>query len=200
MQTWLKHQFGRPAGLPGELAGLIMAHRPSNRERALLTLERLEIQPGHSVLEVGCGPGVAVGRAAELATEGFVLGIDHSEVMVRQARRRNESAIREGRVEIRFASVESIATGEEAFHRIFAVNSVSFWPEPVERLRELRTHLVPGGRVALTLQPRGAGADEAAVGRVVVKLRSLLQQAGFATIHTERLDLKPVVAICAIGA
>jgi SAM-dependent methyltransferase len=200
MQTWLKNQFGRPAGLPGALAGIIMAHRPSNRERARLTLERLDIGPGHCVLEIGCGPGVAVERAAELASEGLVLGIDHSEVMVRQARRRNEGAIREGRVEIRLASVTAMSNAEEAFDRIFAVNSVGFWPDPVARLRELRSRLVSGGKLALTVQPRGAGADEAAVGRVEAKLRSMLAQAGFASIRTERLDLKPVAAVYAVGA
>lgn len=198
MHTWLKNQFGRPQGLSGQLAGLIMAHRASNLERARLTLERLEVRRDHRVLELGCGPGVAVARAAELASDGFVVGVDHSEVMVRQARKRNQRAIGEGRVEIRLASVEVAAT-EEAFDRIFAINSVGFWPDPVSRLRELGTRLLPNGRLALTVQPRGAGADEAAVVRTEAKLLSLLEQAGFASFRTERLDLKPAAAVYAVG-
>lgn len=197
MQAWLKRQFGRPAGLPGELAGLVMAHRPSNRERARLTLERLGVGRESSVLEVGCGPGVAVAMASEIASAGFVLGVDHSEVMVRQARRRNERAIGEGRVDIRLASVSTLPRAEKPFDRIVSINSVGFWTDPVARLRELRARLAPGGRLALTVQPRGAGADEAAVGRVEARLRSQLEAAGFASIVTERLDLRPVAAIYA---
>jgi SAM-dependent methyltransferase len=52
------------------------------------------------VIELGCGPGVAIAALANCATRGLVVGVDHSEVMIRQARRRNADAIRQRRVRL----------------------------------------------------------------------------------------------------
>ncbi len=74
VRSALVRQFGKPSGLLGTIAGLIMRVRPSNRERSLRTLALLDIQPADHVLEVGFGPGLAVARAAELASRGKVVG------------------------------------------------------------------------------------------------------------------------------
>ena len=49
-------QFGRPSGALGALAGVVMATRASNRRRNAWTVELLEVQPDHQVLEIGFGP------------------------------------------------------------------------------------------------------------------------------------------------
>ncbi len=84
-------QFGRPTGLVGRLAGLVMTIRPSNRERNRRTVELLDIRPDDRVLEVGHGPGLALQWAAERAVRGKVVGIDHSAQMHREAARRTTS-------------------------------------------------------------------------------------------------------------
>jgi ubiquinone/menaquinone biosynthesis C-methylase UbiE len=48
------------------------------------------------VLEIGFGPGYAVAQIASRLTSGEIVGIDHSEVMLKQAQRRNAGAIRLG--------------------------------------------------------------------------------------------------------
>ena len=48
--------------------------------------------------ELGCGPGVAIAASSSRAARGLVVGVDHSEVMIRQARRRNAAAISAGRI------------------------------------------------------------------------------------------------------
>ena len=55
MRSAIVQQFGKPTGLLGEVAGLIMAVRPSNRERNRRTLEFLQrsARPGDPVLSVG---------------------------------------------------------------------------------------------------------------------------------------------------
>ena len=81
-------QFRRPEGRLGAFAGWIMANRGSNRQRNDWTVELLEIAPGDRVLEFGCGPGLALAAAAARATSGRLVGIDHSSVMIEQARAR----------------------------------------------------------------------------------------------------------------
>src|SRR5262245_60583462 len=86
-------QFARPRGVPGHVAGWIMGRRASNVERNQWVVSLLEVRPTDRILEVGCGPGVALGEMARRAPEGSVCGLDHSRVMVEQAKRRNAVAI-----------------------------------------------------------------------------------------------------------
>ena len=92
-------QFHRPHGIGGRAAAWVMAHRSSNRERSLWAVGLLDVQPGERVLELGFGPGVAIGELARQAGGGLVAGVDHSELMVRQARpaQRHRGAGRGGR-------------------------------------------------------------------------------------------------------
>src|SRR5262245_30586618 len=84
-------QFYRPAGLLGVVVGWIMASRDSNVERLQWTVSLLGIKDGDRVLELGFGPGVAIGMSAAAAgPKGRVVGIDHSTVMFAQATRRNK--------------------------------------------------------------------------------------------------------------
>jgi ubiquinone/menaquinone biosynthesis C-methylase UbiE len=52
----------------------------------------LALPPAGRILEIGCGPGVAI-AALIRAGAGHVDGVDHSAVMLRQAARRNAAAI-----------------------------------------------------------------------------------------------------------
>src|SRR5829696_7090610 len=94
-------QFGRPTGLLGRAAGVLMAHRSSNRKRTAWAVSLRGVRPNDRVLEVGCGPGLAVRELSRIANAGYVCGLDHSEVMLRQARRRNADGVRRGNVELR---------------------------------------------------------------------------------------------------
>lgn len=139
-------QFMRPHGLGGHLAGWVMAHRSSNVQRNRWVVSLLDVQPTDRILEVGFGPGIAVGELSRLATRGLVLGIDHSEVMVRQARRRNAAAVRAGRVDLRLGSAEALPDLDRSLDKILAVNSMGFWPDPPTQLNELHARLLHGGR------------------------------------------------------
>lgn len=168
-----------------------MAHRGSNRRRNVWVASLLAVQPTDRVLEIGFGPGIAISEIAARAVRGHVYGVDHSAVMVRQATVRNAAAVRAGRVHLVRGSVAELPEFDEPLDAVLAVNSIGFWPEPVERLRELRNLLRPGGRIALASQPRlpGVTTDEAAE-----KLRQLLTEAGFVELRTETLALEPPVA------
>ncbi len=196
----LVQQFGKPSGPLGVLAGLIMSVRPSNRVRNLRTLELLDIQPADSVLEVGFGPGLAVARAAELASAGKVVGIDHSELMLRHARRRNAAAIRAGRVELVLGSVDTLPPHFEAcFDKVLAVNVYMFWKDPVSVLGGLRRVMKPGGAIALTLQPRRRGATADDTRAAAERMEASLRGAGFTEVRAELLEMAPVPAACVIG-
>ncbi len=192
--TAVVQQFGRPRGAAGHLAGWVMAHRGSNRQRNRWVVSLLDVQPTDRVLEIGFGPGLAVAELARRATRGHVHGIDHSAVMVRQAGRRNAAAVRAGRVDLRHTPVDRLPLLDGPLDAVVAVNSVGFWPDPVERLRAVRGLLRPGGRIALASQPRCPGATADTTARAARELHDLLTEAGFTPTRVEFLRLTPPVA------
>jgi SAM-dependent methyltransferase len=198
MRKTLVAQFKRPHGVLGRLAGWIMAHRESNLRRNAWVVSLLEIEPQHRVLEVGCGPGIALEHAARLATEGRVVGVDHSELMVAAAAKRNASAIASGCVEVLHGTVESTIAQEKLFDRVYAVNVVQFWDSPAKTLKALREVMVPRGLIAIALQPRNKGANDEDARRAAERNRKLLLEAGFQDVRVETLDLSPMVT-CVLG-
>lgn len=187
-------QFGHPRGIAGRMAGWVMAHRGSNLQRNRWAVALLDVAPEDRVLEIGFGPGVAIAELAHRAGRGHVHGIDHSAVMVRRASRRNRAAVRAGRVELVQSSVDRLPRFDEPFDAILTVNSLGFWAEPVNRLRDLRRLLRPGGRIALVTQPRCPGATRDTTARAAQELQDLLTQAGFGQMRVETLELDPPVA------
>ena len=59
-----------------------------NKQR---TYTWMHIQPGHSVLDVGCGPGIdTLALASSVGPIGYVFGVDVDEAMIAEAERRAE--------------------------------------------------------------------------------------------------------------
>jgi SAM-dependent methyltransferase len=196
----VRAQFGHPTGFWGRAAGLIMAHRTSNRRRNAWAVSLLDVRPEDRVLEIGFGPGLAIRELGRLAWKGYVCGIDHSELMVRRAKRLNAEGLRRGVVDLRLGSVpDDLPAFDEPFDKILAVNAMmSVWREPVARLEELRRLLRSGGLIAVAHQPRGPGASDetsAAWGR---EMEAALAQAGFSEVRLKTMALKPAV-VCALG-
>lgn len=192
-------QFHRPHGMGGHLAGWVMAHRSSNRERNRWVVSLLNVQPADRVLEIGFGPGIATTELSRLASRGQIFGIDHSQVMLRQASKRTSVAVRAGRVDLRLGSVELLPDFGAPLDKILAVNSVGFWPDPVARLTELRSMLRPGGEIAIASQPRCPGATRETSARAAEEIASQLRQAGFPETRVETLDLEPPV-VCVLAS
>jgi SAM-dependent methyltransferase len=191
-------QYARPRGVAGHLAGWDMATRPSNRKRNLWAVDLLEVRPTDCVLEIGFGPGVAIRALASRASRGKVYGIDHSEVMVRQATARNRAAVRDGRVDLRLGSPTGLSTLGVVVDKVLIVNNFGMWPDPARRLEDLRRVMRPGGRVAIVAQPRLPGATAETARRAGRATAERLRDAGFTGIRTETLNLRPLV-VCVLG-
>jgi SAM-dependent methyltransferase len=199
VRRFLRAQFGRPTGLWGSIAGRIMARSPSNNDRSRWTVSLLDIKRDDRLLEIGFGPGIAIELASKMATEGFVAGVDHSEVMVRQATKRNAAAIRDGKVALYLGSAAKLPSFDQPFDKIFTINSLHFWTDPIDRLKELRDLLKPGGMIAVTIQPRSRSASDATAMLIGQELVANLERAGFFNNRVEIRQAKPVSVACALG-
>jgi ubiquinone/menaquinone biosynthesis C-methylase UbiE len=192
-------QFHRPHGFGGRAAGWVMANRGSNRKRNVWAVGLLDVQADDRVLELGFGPGVAIQELARRATSGHVVGIDHSEVMVRQARKRNAAAVNAGRVDLRLGSADALPAFDEPFDKILAVNSLMFWDEPFARLKELQDLLRPGGQIAIVYQPRGPGSTNEVATRTGQEIARHFAAVGLTDVRVETLALKPAAVVCVLG-
>jgi ubiquinone/menaquinone biosynthesis C-methylase UbiE len=183
-------QFGAPKGPRGWLAAQVVARLTGDANRWMV--DCLGVRPQDRVLDVGCGPGLAVAYAAE-AHGAWAAGVDASEVMVRQAVRRNRRAIRDGRVEIHLAEAEDLPFPDAFFTAAGSLNSLQFWPSPEAGLAELHRVLGPGGRVAMVLMAR---RDEPGGGmwpRWVEDTAGCMADAGFDELEIEARPFGGVV-------
>lgn len=188
----------KPTGFLGWIVGHLLAIKSRDRSHWVLSL--LDIQPNSHVLEIGFGPGVDIQRVSQVAQQGFIVGIDHSEIMVQQARRRNAKAIQAGRVQLRQGDADdAIPYPDATFDLIFAINAAQFWEQPQAVLAELQRVLKPQGRIAIAIQPRGPTVTEATAQETGQWLMSQLESAGFQAIQLHSRSMQPVSVVCAIG-
>lgn len=133
----------KPCGLLGRLIGSLM--NLGHRDAYVWGLAHLPIEPNSTVLDIGCGGGVAVGLLAAKASDGKVYGIDHSLDMVNLSRKVNKRLIRGGRVEIDHGSVSCLPYSDDMFDTATAFETIEFWPSLSEDLKEVKRVLKPGG-------------------------------------------------------
>jgi cyclopropane fatty-acyl-phospholipid synthase-like methyltransferase len=192
-------QFKKPHGLLGHVAGLIMATRLSNRQRNEWTVGLLHLEPGHRVLEIGSGPGIALEFCAAKVTDGHIVGLDHSAVMVKQAQRRLAEEISAGRAQIRLGSLSDISADGIVYDRIFSLNVVQFLPDRERTFRQIHSLLAPGGIAATTYQPRSKNATREDALAMASQIETAMKVASFAQIEHHELAIDPVPAICVTG-
>jgi SAM-dependent methyltransferase len=199
IRRFLRAQFGCPTGLWGNVAGTIMARAPSNQDRIRWTLSLLDLRPDDRVLEIGFGPGFAVQEASKVVTGGIVAGVDHSEVMVHHANKRNAIAIHAGKVDLKLGSASSLPKFSEPFDKIFTINSIHFWTDSITCLKNLRELLKPGGLIAVTIQPRSRGSTNETTEAIGRELVMNLAHAGFSKVRLEIKPAQPAPIACALG-
>src|SRR5215470_8036057 len=139
----MARMLGKPEGEVGRAVGEMM-----NRTNANITAavhQRLMLRPNYRVLEVGFGNGRLLPSLLALAEELTYVGIDRAETMVTEATAHNAELVAAARASFRLASAEAIPCADGSFDRVFAVNVIYFWPEPVKALAEMRRVLRPGG-------------------------------------------------------
>jgi len=145
----------RPSGPVGWLFARMM-----NRTHEGLTswaLSHLTIDPGETILDVGCGGGKTVERLASLAERGKVYGVDYSATSVATARGVNARLIAARRVEIQQASVSALPFTDDTFDLVTAMETHYYWPDLVHDFREVLRVLSPGGRLLIVAEAYDRG-------------------------------------------
>jgi ubiquinone/menaquinone biosynthesis C-methylase UbiE len=128
------------------------------------TVERLDLEPGQSVLDVACGTGpAAIAAARRVGPEGRVVGVDYAEGMLAVARR-NVSASGVPGVELVHGDMLTLPYGAE-FDAVLCVLGIFFVGDMAAAARALWSHVRPGG--TLSVSTFGAEVWEPMLGRFI---------------------------------
>ena len=118
------------------------------RPFGLRAMARADLQPGHRVLDVGCGGGettIALGQLVGPA--GSALGIDISQALLDHARA-TAAAASAANVSFELVDAQTAQLPAGAFDRLFSRFGVMFFQDPLAAFTSLRTALRPGARLA----------------------------------------------------
>jgi ubiquinone/menaquinone biosynthesis C-methylase UbiE len=111
-------------------------------------LERLDLRPGHTVLDLGCGPGDHTREVAALvAPDGRAVGVDFSASMIDEATRRQEASPVPATFEQGDAQKLHFPTG--TFDACRTERMLCHIPDCEIALREMVRVVRPGGRVGI---------------------------------------------------
>jgi len=166
--------------------------------RRLAVLDAVSMQPGESVLEVGCGGGAMLPMLAAAAGEtGRVVGIDISPDQIAAA---NKLCADTSVVEAAVEDVNQLSYGDARFDAVVAIQVVEYLDEPSKALSELRRVCGVAGRIVilatnwdtmfwngaapdLTARVQAAWRQHAPFPNLPAVLRPLLADAGFRMIR-----------------
>ncbi|WP_213062693.1 class I SAM-dependent methyltransferase [Acinetobacter populi] len=141
-------QLRNPQGQKGiEMAEMM---NQTNIAMTLHSIACLDIEPHQSILELGHGN---CGHLAHLLAQQEGLhytGLEISALMQQEAIRLNQSFMTQKQAEFLLYDGLNLNFAEQQFDRIFSVNTLYFWQQPVALLNELYRVLKPHGLLNLT--------------------------------------------------
>ena len=98
-----------------------------------------------SILDIGCGTGLLLARAARRFPAADLTGVDPAEAMVRVAR----ATARDERVDFLHGFAEQLPVADASVDAAVTTMSFHHWQDQPAALREVRRALRPGGVFAL---------------------------------------------------
>jgi phosphatidylethanolamine/phosphatidyl-N-methylethanolamine N-methyltransferase len=116
---------------------------PTLHPGRLQAIQRMNIQAGERVLEVGVGTGI---NLSLYPRDCAITGIDFSSSMLEKAR---ERAARKDLHSIRLLQMDAadLKFADNAFDIVYAPYLISVVPDPIQVAREMRRVCRPGGRI-----------------------------------------------------
>ena len=146
----LAQHLANPQGEKGIEIGEMM--NTTNIGMTLESIKMLLIEDDEAILEIGHGNAAHVKSILNKARNIKYTGIDISETMHHEAKRLNEEY--KNQTDFLLYEGEKLPFEDKTFDKIFTVNTVYFWKQPVEYLNQIYRVLKDNGTFILTFGQR----------------------------------------------
>ena len=187
----LARQLGEPSGFAGRVVGRLL----NRGNRSVVVAAVAATGPAADVADVGFGGGVGLDLLLD-CDSAVVHGVEMSETMLTEAKRRFADHIASGRLRLYSGRMESLPLEDSALDAIISTNTIYFIPDLAPALREIVRVLRPGGRLVL-----GVGDPDQMSKmpftrhgfrlRPIDELVPVIREAGFAQIEDRRVGDGP---------
>jgi 27-O-demethylrifamycin SV methyltransferase len=144
-----------------------------------LVIEKLNVQAGQRLLNVGCGNGEQAVRMAR-ASNVEVVGIEVDAYQLHLAKERVQEEGLDDRITVQYAEVNDMPFDDESFDQSWSMHCLSDVPDWTEALRNIARVLRPGGRLVVidSVEPSEIPARVRAAGLEFVELVEVTGAAG----------------------
>jgi demethylmenaquinone methyltransferase/2-methoxy-6-polyprenyl-1,4-benzoquinol methylase len=144
-------------------------------------VSELALDPGGTVLDLGCGPGGSGHRLGEsVGPDGRVVGLDYSSGMVRRAQRRLDSV---PPADVIRADAATLPLATDSVDGVLASLALSAMPRLDRVLDEVARVVRPGGRLVVLDGRTGEGAFGTVLARVYRRLVNVRNPDVLAALH-----------------
>lgn len=145
LNSYIAKQFADPKGLGGSMVSLVMNRQ--NRPLYDETIRMLSLSHSDSVLDIGCGNGYVLNLLARQKNASFV-GIDTSPSIIEAASHRNR---KNKKMSFSCQNIGATSFAAASFSKAYTINTVYFWSNLTETMREIQRILQPNGLFVNTL-------------------------------------------------
>ena len=141
-------QLKHPTGEKGiEMANMM---NETNINMTRHSVKNLQIESGNTILELGHGNAGHVDFIFEQAENIKYYGLEMSELMFQEARQINRNYVSQKQAFFTVYDGNTIPFEDNAFNKVFTVNTIYFWQEPEKLLLEIYRVLQPKGILCIT--------------------------------------------------
>lgn len=158
-------------------------------------LELLELTPDSSVIEIGCGSGIAAERVCEQLTgRGSYFGVDKSKAACDAAFARCKAISPPGKAIFWNKPFDARDREPALFDRVIAINVNMFWTDDGAQLRDIRRIMHRDTRLVLVYEPPSADQRSKIARTLKQRLTPLF---GVVTTKLRTVAGKPMLAAIA---
>jgi SAM-dependent methyltransferase len=176
----LAGQLQKPTGEKGIQTAFAMNR--SNADMNELAFTVVDPQSQDQILEIGMGNGILAKEF--VAKDCFYTGLDYSEDMVAEAKKRNAELVEEKKAQFHHGEMTELPFGVEAFNSILTVNTIYFIEDIEKAFLEFHRVLKPGGKCVIGIRPEEnlrqfPSIDNRFIHRDEFQIEQLLFKTGF---------------------
>lgn len=137
---------------PDGNSGIEVADLMNNTNANIITqtIKSLDISSRDSILEIGPGNGKHLNEVITVADNLSYFGIDISETMVKEAQQNN---IEYNNTSFQLVNGETIPFEDNTFSKVFTVNTIYFWENPIAYATEIARVMQPEGILSIGFVP-----------------------------------------------